>query len=160
MSATGIYSCQETSDNDFPFIVFSLMVRLWLSLVFIVDNTAFTSSSVHWRSSAQMIFRSVLCLTMSIFGRHVTQNFLEPSSLMMAIITGLPIPLAVQISRVVMGLSSLTSASNLPLLSVITAVAGRPLRGLSTMTFSPHLRWTHTRSSDFYESQSDWSLPQ
>jgi hypothetical protein len=35
----------------------------------------------------------------------------------MAIITGLPIPLAVQSSLVVMGVSSLTSASNLALLS-------------------------------------------
>ena len=55
----------------------SFMTNPYLSLIFILDNRAFPSFSVHWKISAQMLFLlSVLYSTVNIFGKHVAQNFL------------------------------------------------------------------------------------
>jgi hypothetical protein len=94
--------------------------------------------SLCWRNSAQIFF-GLPCFTVSIFSTHLTQTVLQPSSLMMIIITThFSIPIAGRSAQITCHNVVVIPNQhiNLSSVSVVTAVATCPLQGVTDVLFT------------------------
>jgi hypothetical protein len=120
------FSCMVMTDHAIPLIVFVSLgrndePRFCHRYLFLTEKHLYLS---HW---------AIVCSTVSIFGTHHAQTFLQPSFLMMAITADFPVPSVALSSLVMMQRSYRNSTSTLSLALAVAAMAGQPLVGPVTM---------------------------